>query len=243
MTKQVWISAVVAVLIFFMGYGIGISNTPLRRAVRTAQNLSARHTLTGKKKALEILDRQNDLVVLAIRKLAVEESRQSIALSLGQEYIQHEMWNEALKYLAIGESLVPGDSRIHYEMGVANASLMYLQTSQIKKDFYYEAAVRHLQVALKTNPKKYDAYYLLGMLYYQRGLKADAFTAFQKILNPFPDDQKALMAVARIYYDRGDLKKTRQIYLRLENLLPSDSSRLKTVIKNLSEVNRELGNE
>ena len=80
--------------------------------------------------------------------------------------------------------------------------------------------------------------YLNGAVQYEAKNYPAALESFKKVLAAAPDDARTLFAAARVYFDTGDYKEARKIYLKLETILPKNSSELNTVEKNLSELDR-----
>ena len=238
MKKSPWISIMVLVVVFIIGWMFGHSFCPITRSIRKAQNLSSRHSIEGKKEALDILKKQNEFIDLAIKKAQIEEVRKVIALSLGKQLIKHEMWLEAIRYLNEARQILPGDYEINYNLGVAYASLYEQERDGVKKNQYQRKAMEYLLAAKHDRPESADTQYLLGMMYYKSGLEKKAFTSFYAVLKKYPNDVGSLLGVARIHYDRGNLDKARQIYLKLQNILPPDKPKAKLVRKNLEALDK-----
>ncbi len=235
MKKQFPLTIVISIVALLLGFMLGRSYCPINRAIRQAQNL-VNKGIPGKKNALEILNKQNAAIELALKKVQLEETRKVIALSLGKVLIEHEMWNEAEKYLLEAYSLLPGDFSINLNLGIAYSSLYRLENEGVKKAEYLRKAFKHLEAALTARPDNADAHYLLGMLYYYDNQASLAYSHFKKVLEKYPDDVNSLLAAARILYDNGDMESARKIYMKLENQLPANHPKMKQIQDNLRQL-------
>ena len=62
----------------------------------------------------------------------------------------------------------------------------------------YEEALEYLEEALALNKNNYDAIYFLGRLYHKQGDKAKAEDYYRKVINDFPDSDRAREAKQRL---------------------------------------------
>lgn len=232
MKKTSVLTVVLILVAMLLGFMLGRSFCPITQAIRQAQNLTTKG-VEGKKQALGILNRQNAAIELALKKVHLEETRKTIAVSLGKVLIEHEMWLEAEKYLQEAYSLLPGDFSINLNLGITYSSLFRLEGQGLKRNEYQKKAFQHLNAALTARPDNADVHYLLGMLYYYDKQPEQAYTHFRKVLDLYPDDVKSLLALARILYDSGDVEAARKIYLKLENQLPANHPKMKQIQENL----------
>ena len=219
------------------GYWIGRSNDPFIASVREAEKLAGKDD-EKKKEAIEMLNKQKAITELAIKEVRIEEARQFIALALAEQLIKHEMWNEALKYLEIGEELLPNEFTINYKLSLVYYNLFKFETSEQKRNDYYKKSLGYIEKAFKIRPDNADINYLYGLLLMEVGLYADAITHFESIVSKYPDDVDTLFALGNAYYRVGESDKAGKIYLRLERLVDPYSERMQTVQKNLEMVNQ-----
>jgi tetratricopeptide (TPR) repeat protein len=241
--KKNLLGVIITVLLSIgIGFIIGRASTPLNTAFRRASRMSA-GSLEDRKDALELMEKQRYAIDLALEKTRVEERRLIIAIALGKALTEHEMWNEAIKYLETAREILPGDYTANYYLGVSYSSLYNLETSLVEKAKLYDKAMGYIDTALKLRPDSADANYLKGILLFNNGESVTALEYFENILKRYPDDVEALLSVARIYFDWGELDQARNIYLRLENLIPPEHPKAATVRRNLEILHRTKGYE
>jgi len=223
-----------------LGFFVGQSMTPANRALRKAQEL-ARRGITEKKEAVEILTKQKDLLDYSFKYAQLEKERQIIALSLANILIKYEMWPDAIKYLEIAKEILPGDFAVNYNLGFVYYKLFQLEKEPLKKDKYYKLAESYINTALQIDPEDIDANYLKGVFLFENRLYTDALAYFSKVLEKNPNEVNTLFTLGRMYYDMGELEKARNVYLKLQTVLPKRSAQMDRVINNLEIINKELG--
>ncbi len=238
MKKIDWIFIVLIIFASFsIGFFAGQALTPFNRALRKAQELT-RRGIPEKQKAVEILTRQKELLDASFKYAQLEKERQIIALSLANVLIKYEMWNEALKYLDIARDILPGDYAILY-----NYAIVYYNLKKVEKDFAkskdYEAkAFDYLRLALDRVPNSIEGNYLYGALLYEQGNIDAAAEKFLNVLKQNPNEPRSLFALARIYYDKKEYDKSKKLYLKLQSILPKNSTEMQRVMENLEILSR-----
>lgn len=227
--------AVILGIGLFFGYMIGKSSDRMTVAVRKAQNLSNKG-IEEKKDAVAILLKQKELMDYSFKYAQNSRELQIISASLANILVKYEMWNDALKYLEISRQILPADFTLNFNLGYVYYRLFMSETKPSIKDNAYRQSQTYLELAAKLNPEDTETYYYLGLLMYENHLYTDALGYFLMVLTKNPSDVNTLFAAARTYYDTGEKDKARKIYLKLQTLLPKDSPRLDTVIKNLRQL-------
>ena len=241
--KQIILTAAIALAVGLgLGLIVGSSLNPLDAAMRKAQDLQ-RRDIDSKKDALELLDQQREFIELAISKIKLDEARKIIALAIGVEAVKHQMWNEAIKYLTVVQDMLPTDYTTHYNLAVAYANLYNVEGSLTNKARLYDTTLKVLNIALTARPDSADANYLMGMMLYYTKDYAAAMGRFQNVLQKYPKDIEALLGVARIYYDTGDLEKAQKIYFSLESMMSKNHPKFGLVQKNLETISRSMKND
>jgi tetratricopeptide (TPR) repeat protein len=67
-----------------------------------------------------------------------------------------------------------------------------------------DEGIKHLENAVKMNPKYVDAYFNLGAIYYDRGLYSKSVENYRKVYLFRPNDDKAVYGFAAAEYALGE---------------------------------------
>ena len=243
-TMGYWIfTGLLAVLVGFVGFGIGGYNCPINRMLRKAQELAAKPDVESKKNSIEALNEAREFIDLAMENLKIEESRQMFALALGEMLMKSDMWLEAIKYLDIAYSILPGDYSINYDIAFCYMRMYQFAADTQKKEEYYQKTLHHGTVAFGLLPDNPNINYLMGILKFDKGDLKGAMKNFSVILAKYPDDVDTLLAAARIYFETGDYTKAQKIYIKLESILPEGHPKLKLVEQNMQNLSGSMANE
>ncbi len=239
-----WIfTGLIAVLLGFVGFGIGTYNNPVTIMIRKAQVLAAKPDVESKKNAIEALNEAHEYIDVAMEKLKVEESRQMFALALGEMLMKSDMYLEAVKYLEIAYSILPGDYSINYDLAFCTMRMYQFAADPQKKEELYQKTIHHGSIAYGLRPDNPNINYLMGILKFDKGDLKAAMKNFTVILDKYPDDVDTLLAAARIYYEWGDYDKAQKIYIKLESILPEGHSKLKLIEKNMQNLSGSMADE
>ncbi|MGC8765907.1 MAG: tetratricopeptide repeat protein [Brevinematia bacterium] len=238
MKKIDWVVVIIFIIASFsVGFFTGQALTPFNRALRKAQELT-RRGIPEKEKAVEILTKQKELIQMSFKYAQLEKERQIIALSLANVLIKYEMWNEALKYLDIAREILPGDYAVLYNYAIVYYNLKKVERDPGKSKEYETKAFEYLKLALDRSPNSIEGNYLYGALLYEQGNIEGALEKFMNVLKQNPNEPRSLFAIARIYYDRKEYEKSKKIYLKLQTILPKNSTEMQRVIENLEILSR-----
>lgn len=237
------ISAMVLTLTFAAGFFMGRALDPFNLAINAANSYVARQDISDKEKALDIIKKQKDFLEIAVRNVRLAEMRKSIGYSLADKLMEHQMWKEALPYLQEVNSIVPGHLQINYKLGLCYYSLSRLEPSLQARDSLTASAVRYLSVTLMQQENHADANYLMGRIRLDQSSYSESLRYFSKVLDRFPNDEDTLFAVGQIYFRTGEYEKARKVYEKLLTVLPKNSGKQDTVMKNLETISRAMEGE
>ncbi len=231
----------VGVLMFLLGFGIGRTTHPMERGIRRAQRLMHLGTLAERREAMDSLNSLKHFYDIATSYAKLEQTRYFMGAAFGEVLVRNQMWYEAITNLILARNIMPDDFSVNFSLASAYASLYNIEQTPTMKQKYYDLAVGSLNVALSRKPEDPDANYLMGMLLFLNGQASDAMKYFQATLKANPDHVDALMSIARIYYDAGNIEAAKKIYLSLESKLPASSTTFRIVQQNLDKINEAIG--
>ena len=120
------------------------------------------------------------------------------------------------------------NTQSHYSLGAA--LIQSNLGNALARNQLWDAAVDHLQEAVRLRPDYADAYFNLGSVLFQQGRIGEAITQWQKALAIRPRDAEAHRNVADALRKQGKLKEAIAEYENALNIAPEDS----VVLNNLA---------
>jgi tetratricopeptide (TPR) repeat protein len=120
------------------------------------------------------------------------------------------------------------NTQSHYSLGAA--LIQSNLGNALARNQLWDAAVDHLQEAVRLRPDYADAYFNLGSVLFQQGRIGEAIAQWQKALAIRPRDAEAHRNVADALRKQGKLKEAIAEYENALNIAPEDS----VVLNNLA---------
>ncbi|MEN2998600.1 MAG: tetratricopeptide repeat protein [Brevinematia bacterium] len=240
MRKGSWVTIGIVLLsgfMFFIGYQLGLVNTPQKAVKDRAKELSDRKKKDEALKVLEMGRRELQLVIDAVE---LDVYRAEIYKNLARHYFMRDMWGLAIENAQKAIEFIPTDANLYFIIGVSLFQLSKVIEDKDKVEEYVNRAEANVEKAIRINPDYFDARYSLAIIKIEKGDFKSALEHLNYVLNLEPRNVSALFARARVYYELGELFKARDDYTKLlEILLPNDPRR-KKVIKNIEIIDREI---
>ncbi|MCX8029858.1 MAG: tetratricopeptide repeat protein [Brevinematales bacterium] len=240
MPKGGWIAIGIIVLClftFFIGYQLGLVNTPQKAIKDRATELVEKNKRNEAIKVLELGRRELQLVIDAVE---LDVYRAQIYKNLARQYFMRDMWSLAIENAQKALEFLPTDSNLYFIIGVSIFQLSKVLEDKSKLDDYIRRAEINLEKAVKINPDYFDARYSLALVKIDLGDYKSALEHLNHILMLEPKDVPSLFARARVYYELGELLKSRDDYSKLlEILLPNDPRR-KKVLQNIQIIDSQM---
>lgn len=240
MPKGAWKAIGILILCgftFFLGYQLGLVNTPQKAIKDRARELSEKKQ---KKEALRTLELGRRELQLVIDAVELDVYRAQIYKNLARQYFMRDMWVLAIENAQEAINFLPTDANLYFIIGVSLFQLSKIAEDKRKIEEYITRAEINLEKAIKINPDYFDARYSLALVKIEKGEFKSALEHLNYVLNLEPRNVSALFARARVYYELGELVKARDDYTKLlEILLPNDPRR-KKVIRNIEIIDSEM---
>ncbi|NMC67624.1 MAG: tetratricopeptide repeat protein [Spirochaetales bacterium] len=168
----------------------------------------------------------------------------SVCKSIGISYTINREFREGIRYLSQAIEMDPTQYIAHYYIGVCYANLWSTEMNTELKEDYKKKAVAHYQRAIEIVPTLTSAHYGLGFFYFE------AFNDYKKakdelleVLRLEPKNVRAHFVLAQIAYLEGDLALARDYYVKILSLISKKDPRRQTVLDNIAQIDRELGNK
>lgn len=222
---------------FFVGYQLGLVNTPQKAVKDRARELSEKNKKKEAIRTLELGRRELQIVIDAVE---LDVYRAQIYKNLARQYFMRDMWALAIENAQNAINFLPTDANLYFIIGVSLFQLSKVLEDKSKIQEYLSRSEINLEKAIKINPDYFDARYSLALVKIEKGDFKSALEHLDYVLNIEPKNISALFARARVYYEIGELLKARDDYSKLlEILLPNDPRRRK-VIKNIEIIDSEM---
>lgn len=165
---------------------------------------------------------QKDIQLLQhAAELPKNQKNDGLLVQLGWAYYQKGAYGEAVKILNQAVYANKQNPTAHFNLGIAYYELKQLDRAeaeyrrtleldpQSKYGYYalgklyfdqgqYDEAINQFRLATKYNLVAADNYYWLGQAYEKKGNKAEAKSAYQKVLSMVPDNAQAKEAYYRL---------------------------------------------
>jgi len=116
------------------------------------------------------------------------------------------------------------NTQSHYSLGAA--LIQSNLGNALARNQRWDAAIDHLQEAVRLRPDYADAYFNLGSVLFQQGKIDQAIAQWQKTLAINPRDSEAHRNVANALRKQGKVKEAMAEYEQALNIAPEDSAAL-----------------
>ncbi|MFN4244651.1 MAG: tetratricopeptide repeat protein [Brevinematia bacterium] len=237
MPRGAWRAIAIIILCFFsffVGYELGLVNTPQKVVKDRAKQLSEKN----KKEAIKELELGRRELQLVIDAVELDVYRAEILKNLARQYFMRDMWALAIENAQKAIDFLPTDASLYFIIGVSLFQLS--KVAENKSEEYVNRAEVNLEKAIKINPDYFDARYSIALVKIEKGDFKSALEHLNYVLMIEPKNVSALFARARVYYELNELMKSRDDYSKLlEILLPNDPRR-KKVIRNIEIIDSSI---
>jgi tetratricopeptide (TPR) repeat protein len=180
-----------------------------RNNYRDLFKLKAVKNVEGDRNIKELQKKASKYENLLKDKIDTSAKLGNVYKELGEKHLKHENWIQAIESLNKSIGYGHSSSRVHYMLGVAYANIAK-KTNDVKK---YDTSEFHYKEALKESPRYFEARYGLGLvLYYGKKLKKKGKVYVEQVVVDMPSFHSARFALARIYYEEGNLDKSLSTY-------------------------------
>lgn len=173
-------------------------------------------------------------------KIEARDKQFFLYMRLGDHYLYNNMWNDALRNYEAAEKIKPNNADVYYKEGVCLSQFFKLAVEPNKKQNLLRRSINKYKQALLIDPDNTKALYGLGILEFYFNYKQDKAVALMKrILKKQTKNTDALFALARFYYEMGNVNESLNVYKTLAEILPSKSEKFKNVENNIDRIVNE----
>jgi tetratricopeptide (TPR) repeat protein len=141
--------------------------------------------------------------------------------NLGFLFLRGGQLDKAISEFQTALDIRSRNTQTHYSLGAALIQ-SNLGNALARKQLW-DAAVDHLQEAVRLRPDYADAYFNLGSVLFQQGRIDQAIAQWQKALEIRPRDAEAHRNVASALRKQGNVKQAISEYEQALNIAPEDS--------------------
>lgn len=223
--------------VFLIGYQLGLVNTPQKAVKDRAKALSDSKKKGEAIKVLELGRRELQLVIDAVE---LDVYKAELYKNLARQYFMRDMWIKALENAQEAINFLPTDANLYLIIGVSFYQLSKVSENENQVNDYLQRSEVNLSKAIKINPDYIDARYAYALIKIDKGEFSEALENLNYILMLEPKNVQALFARARVYYEIGELLKSRDDYSRLLELLLPNDPRRKKVVTNIEIIDSQL---
>ena len=141
--------------------------------------------------------------------------------NLGFLFLRRGELDKAISEFQTALDIRSRNTQSHYSLGAA--LIQSNLGNALARNQLWDAAVDHLQEAVRLRPDYADAYFNLGSVLFQQGRIGEAIAQWQKALAIRPRDAEAHRNVADALRKQGKLKEAIAEYENALNIAPEDS--------------------
>jgi protein O-mannosyl-transferase len=156
--------------------------------------------------------------------LAVTDQNDVAHNNLGFLFLRRGELDKATSEFQTALEIRSRNTQSHYGLGMA--LIQSNLGNVLARQHLYEAAVEHLQEAVKLRPDYADAYFNLGTVLFQQGQIDQAITEWRKALEIRPQDAEAHRNVADALRKEGKVQEAISEYNQALNITPDDPAAL-----------------
>jgi Tfp pilus assembly protein PilF len=144
--------------------------------------------------------------------------------NLGFLFLRRGELDKAISEFQTALNIRSRNTQSHYSLGAA--LIQSNLGNALARNQRWDAAVDHLQEAVRLRPDYADAYFNLGSVLFQQGKIDQAIAQWQKTLTINPRDSEAHRNVADAFRKQGKVKEAVSEYEQALNIAPEDSAAL-----------------
>ena len=156
--------------------------------------------------------------------LAVTAENDVAHNNLGFLFLRRGELDKAISEFQTALDIRSRNTQSHYSLGAA--LIQSNLGNALARNQRWDAAVDHLQEAVRLRPDYADAYFNLGSVLFQEGKIDQAIAEWQKTLAINPRDSEAHRNVADALRKQGKVKEAMSEYEQALNIAPEDSAAL-----------------
>jgi tetratricopeptide (TPR) repeat protein len=156
--------------------------------------------------------------------LAVTDENDVAHNNLGFLFLRKGELDKAVSEFQTALDIRSGNTQSHYNLGTALVQSNL--GNALAREQLWDAAIDHLQEAVRLRPDYGDAYFNLGSVLFQQGKIDQAIAQWQTALAINPRDAVAYRNVADALRKQGKLKEAISEYEQALNIAPEDSATL-----------------
>ena len=156
--------------------------------------------------------------------LAVTDENDVAHNNLGFLFLRKGELDKAVSEFQAALDIRSGNTQSHYNLGTALVQSNL--GNALAREQLWDAAIDHLQEAVRLRPDYGDAYFNLGSVLFQQGKIDQAIAQWQTALAINPRDAVAYRNVADALRKQGKLKEAISEYEQALNIAPEDSATL-----------------
>lgn len=158
------------------------------------------------------------------RALAVTGENDVAHNNLGFLFLRRGELDKATSEFQMALQIRSKNTQSHYGLGMA--LIQSNLGNVLARQHLYDAAVDHLQEAVKLRPDYADAYFNLGTVLFQKGQIDEAITQWRKALEIHPHDAEAHRNVGDALRKQGKMREAISEYKQALNITPEDAAAL-----------------
>ncbi len=232
MLKRIVYLFLIAILLFsgYKAYTAFAHESKISKAIK----LSHSKNLEDWKKAIEVFEKDP-------KRWGEELYR--LYTRIAQTAMANENWSEAIFYLKKALKVKPGDPFVTLDLAIATANL----GKAMGNHTLFKESFKLYRKSSSKIPDSPLPYYGMGILKFwfwdnSTESKKEGITYLEKALQIDPSFERGYFALARAYYEFGDIANAVRVYRELLEILPPTGSKTARVYLNLYQIYDELDN-
>lgn len=159
--------------------------------------------------------------------LAVTSENDVAHNNLGFLFLRRGELDKAVSEFQTALDIRSRNTQSHYRLGAA--LIQSNLGNALAREQQFDAAIDHLQQAVRLRPDYADAYFNLGSVLFQKGETDNAIAEWQKAIAINPRDAEAHRNIADAFQKQRKMREASSEYQRALNLAPGDSSSLNSL--------------
>jgi Flp pilus assembly protein TadD len=159
--------------------------------------------------------------------LAVTTENDVAHNNLGFLFLRRGELDKAVSEFQTALDIRSRNTQSHYRLGAA--LIQSNLGNALAREQQFDAAIDHLQQAVRLRPDYADAYFNLGSVLFQKGETDNAIAEWQKAIAINPRDAEAHRNIADAFQKQRKMREASSEYQRALNLAPGDSSSLNSL--------------
>lgn len=120
---------------------------------------------------------------------------------------RNRAWKNNFELFKTGVITSPNSARTHFSLAIEYRTLAEKSTNPAEQQDYFENSIKWFESGLKIYDQDPDAFYNLGVTYYEKGDKENALKSYEKTLLLKPSYVGALNNTGVIYFEKQDYDK------------------------------------